>query len=1116
MRNLKKFLALAMAMVMSLSLMATVNAADTVNLKFPDASSITSNYETAVAVLNGINVFKGRDTGNFDPKGEINRAEVTAIIYRMVTGDVEDKNVNLYKDYAYTQFNDVTADKWFVGYVGYCANAQYVKGRDATTFDPDGKVTGYEVLAMILRAIGYDQNGEFTGESWQVKVASTASQLGLLSNMPSDAAPLGTKATREVVAELLFQAAVKTPTVQYLASLNVYNPYRGIFSGVTTDWNASSSSSRSDYRDTLAYRTFGLLQNSDSDFNTDDWGRPRASWNKYSKYKDHLNDGSCWTAKGDKEVVTFNMTPTFKITERVSECDVTHAFGDKDLWIESAWIDGTEFSKDKYNDLKENGSSDDFKAYQKTYAMMSEEVTTEGKRTPSDSNYKIEKLKTDSFMGAQGRLMQVYDLGYEEDGKPAVRVVEINTYLAKVTRVIAGYTDKNGHPVNRKLEVEVYTDTTANGTSKGFDASSIKLDSSYNLDDIMHKWDGDKNVNGEAQVKYIKETIENDNEDIKVGTYLTLNMYRDGTYADQDARREWKDGSDTVNGYKVEKDSVAVADIQAVGIQSRYTRVPYVREEEAIRNDKAAVIRLGGHDYNCADKFFLGLDDEGPFAQRSWDAALDANGNILGLIESVTNYLVIEEIAWLNQTSSLRGGNAYANVILSDGTELDDVVVSSINDRNIYQVSGNADGDPAEYTVNDAPRNNTKYYGHIIGYDVKSDGTYNLIHNSNGDCDWSGASKVVYDANNVTITKKSTRIWNNTESETEVYVNDSTIFLVPNGKYVDRNITYKQVVGKNNVSDYTGSICYLKDSQNYAKIVILQEDKEDNITTFEAYYKPADNGTDYVDTRYVQGEQYYGFEVYKVGDTEPTMVWHTEKHLPLYVYAISNDTNPYVDRVDDNADKVGVSEEGTIKLLSELDNAEAVKEAGGIYYFRVSGGYLQKLNETVNGDVTLKDKKAVLALNLFYELGEKGREVFSTGLRDRDWDNINNDDWNNQYQLLKKDGRRWDAVKVSENDGHTLIATGLYRENFYNYADYVDADGKAVSKGKLKEYWMDDAKWFDITIDKYNGAVESVVEVDNVRDITDNDLVIIGFKKADDNVAKDYNKVDYIYRIIED
>ena len=195
MRNLKKILALALALVMSLSLMATANA-------FTDDDSINDTYETAVTVLSGLKVFQGYDDGSFLPQGAITRAEVAAIIYRIVTGDVADTQVGIYADY--NKFDDVASTSWYAGYVNFCANAEYIKGYDARTFGPNDPVTGYQALAMILRALGYDKNGEFTGTNWQVQTAAVGEQRGITKNIT--AGTLGVPATREVVAEILFRA----------------------------------------------------------------------------------------------------------------------------------------------------------------------------------------------------------------------------------------------------------------------------------------------------------------------------------------------------------------------------------------------------------------------------------------------------------------------------------------------------------------------------------------------------------------------------------------------------------------------------------------------------------------------------------------------------------------------------------------------------------------------------------------------------------------------------------------------------------------------------------------------------------------------------------------------
>ncbi|MCI9222834.1 MAG: S-layer homology domain-containing protein [Oscillospiraceae bacterium] len=139
MRNLKKFLALVLAMMMTLSLMVTVNA------KFDDDGEITPDYVEAVNVLTELEVVKGYgeddpNEGKFLPKNKITRGEVAAILYRIVTGDVEDGNIHLYKHES--EFTDVGPDQWFTPYVNFCSNNGLIQGRGNGKFDPKGNITG--------------------------------------------------------------------------------------------------------------------------------------------------------------------------------------------------------------------------------------------------------------------------------------------------------------------------------------------------------------------------------------------------------------------------------------------------------------------------------------------------------------------------------------------------------------------------------------------------------------------------------------------------------------------------------------------------------------------------------------------------------------------------------------------------------------------------------------------------------------------------------------------------------------------------------------------------------------------------------------------------------------
>ena len=201
----KKVLSLVLCVAMLLSVMVMSTGA-----AFTDEDDFSPQYAEAAEVLTNLKVMQGYDDGSFLPQRNITRAQVATLIYRAATGDVTDSQTDIYSDY--DKFDDVQSTDWFAGYVNYCGNAELIKGFTPTTFGPNKNVTGYQVLAMILRAVGYDQNDEFTGSGWEIRTASTAESLGILDNVQD--ATLGQPATRELVAELIFRAMI-VPTVEY-------------------------------------------------------------------------------------------------------------------------------------------------------------------------------------------------------------------------------------------------------------------------------------------------------------------------------------------------------------------------------------------------------------------------------------------------------------------------------------------------------------------------------------------------------------------------------------------------------------------------------------------------------------------------------------------------------------------------------------------------------------------------------------------------------------------------------------------------------------------------------------------------------------------------------------
>ncbi len=210
MRNLKKILALVLALVMSLSLMATAGASS-----FPDVDA-ENPYATAIEVLDELKVFQGyKEDGTFRPTETLNRAQAAVLVYRIATGDVEDKYLDNYTYMQQSKFNDLDGYNWAKGYINYCQNAGIVVGTSATTFDPGAKVTGYQLLVMLLRTLGYGKAGEFADpKGWELQTATIAEREGITKNVT--AGDFGAPAARQMVAEILFRGLL-TDTVEYSA-----------------------------------------------------------------------------------------------------------------------------------------------------------------------------------------------------------------------------------------------------------------------------------------------------------------------------------------------------------------------------------------------------------------------------------------------------------------------------------------------------------------------------------------------------------------------------------------------------------------------------------------------------------------------------------------------------------------------------------------------------------------------------------------------------------------------------------------------------------------------------------------------------------------------------------
>ena len=400
---MKKLLAMVLALVMTLSLAVSANAA------FKDDKSISDDYAESVAVLNGMGVFKGYEDGSFKPEGNITRAEVATIIYRIYTADVakNDKS-GLYA--TYNKFSDMAGAGWAQGYIGYCANASLVKGYPDGTFKPSGKVTGYEVLAMILRAVGYDKNNEFSGADWALHVAQTAQQLGVLDNV-AKTTDLNAPASRELVAELLFQGIQKAQVT-----------YTPAFGYVTDKVISTKTNS-------LGEKNFKLA----SAAAADKWGRPATKWTYTT---------------GDK-ATTFVEKPDLTYTKAVTECDVAHDAG---LKVDTAYT------------LIVNGQT----ASTKYTVNLTDTKTTMGAQGRLFEIYDDTIVMIDTFLA---KVTYVADITYDAQGHvktPATITLEVydsKTAPKTTALTLKDYDANYGYAKDEYVLVNAYTDKAANSAT---------------------------------------------------------------------------------------------------------------------------------------------------------------------------------------------------------------------------------------------------------------------------------------------------------------------------------------------------------------------------------------------------------------------------------------------------------------------------------------------------------------------------------------------------------------------------------------------------------------------------------------------------------------------------
>jgi hypothetical protein len=212
MKNLRKVLALVLAIAMAFSVMAIASAKQIGD--YSDASSV--KYKEAVDLVTGLGIMGGAGGTTFDPTATFTREQAAKVICYVLVGKAVSDSLTT----ATSSFKDVDVTRWSAPFIEYCAAAGIINGSGDGNFNPTAPVTGSQMAKLLLTAIGYGAKGEFTGANWEIQALVKAQSLGILDIGINYSAA----ATREQVAKYVFNALTKAA-----CGVVVYSPVTGTY-----------------------------------------------------------------------------------------------------------------------------------------------------------------------------------------------------------------------------------------------------------------------------------------------------------------------------------------------------------------------------------------------------------------------------------------------------------------------------------------------------------------------------------------------------------------------------------------------------------------------------------------------------------------------------------------------------------------------------------------------------------------------------------------------------------------------------------------------------------------------------------------------------------------------
>ncbi len=193
------------AVLLSLCLILAFIPVSAMAVEFDDAQGHWA--EAAIDRWSDAGVVSGVGNNDFDPEGEMNRAQAAAVFSQLL---------QLTDEADISNFTDIPDNAWYAGHIAKCVDAGIMAGMSDTIMEPETTLSREMFFTMFAQAMGIEReetsdvkfNDSAEASSWAVGYINALANRGFISGMGDGSVEPLSDINRASVMALLNQAIV--------------------------------------------------------------------------------------------------------------------------------------------------------------------------------------------------------------------------------------------------------------------------------------------------------------------------------------------------------------------------------------------------------------------------------------------------------------------------------------------------------------------------------------------------------------------------------------------------------------------------------------------------------------------------------------------------------------------------------------------------------------------------------------------------------------------------------------------------------------------------------------------------------------------------------------------